>query len=600
MSAPVSTKVAPSLFADLAKKAPARLVRKLDKNPQIARSWSWEEGAEGKTTVATDRGETVTLRPISGVLSAAEQVSCTCLLTPRCLHVLAVVTSLDVAEPSGPIAAQKAPPTESEPTEVELTDGQRKAAQAAWIAATAVVESGALGAGALTQAELLRAAHSCRGAGLYRLSSAGVRVFRSIRELKERSAAFSLSRLSSDLSEMLECSYILSNDGQRRGQPLPHSLIGTARRRYEEAGSLHLFGLLSEPVVAAGGYAGVVTYLCDSDGRVFTTADVKPGPPSRASTAYSAPVSVGDVCSPHRDLCRQVLYLQHAKTSHDGRLSAGAKVKAVRGGSSSWSDQGPSALFDAPLADQMERVARAVALPPAERRAGADLLFLTGEVVGASRAGVVLAVRSGQAQKPLITLRAPSDHSFLEFNRNLERLGRLRGLPVRVAGRVQMDRPRWLTALALAPGLSDERSTPSLRLPTHWEGRVNMGLDPLQGAHIEGAGAQHPGIEPADGSEPNPLELLRRRLDRMAIGGRATLPPEAREALEAEAARLRHAMMPSAAQLLRTLAESANKAGRDISGARKRGASHDLAVVWLTACMYERVARHELFVAAWQ
>ena len=76
--------IPPALVAELTEAVPKRIVRKLDKKPELAESWDWSAAGVG-----TDKGETVSWSLEDGTVST---LSCTCLLAPRCLHVLAVAT----------------------------------------------------------------------------------------------------------------------------------------------------------------------------------------------------------------------------------------------------------------------------------------------------------------------------------------------------------------------------------------------------------------------------------------------------------------------------------------------------------------------------
>src|ERR1051326_3289093 len=85
--------IAPELVAALIESTPERVRQRLDRNPDAAANWTWQ-ARESAWAVDTG-GETVTL-PEGHVLSI-EQVTCTCLLAPRCFHVLACLTRLEVA-----------------------------------------------------------------------------------------------------------------------------------------------------------------------------------------------------------------------------------------------------------------------------------------------------------------------------------------------------------------------------------------------------------------------------------------------------------------------------------------------------------------------
>jgi hypothetical protein len=81
-------------MATLAEQAPARLVKKLDAEPRVAETWTWAADGD-RWTVTTDRGEVVTLT--GPRLATPADLSCSCLLAPRCLHLLAVVAILPLS-----------------------------------------------------------------------------------------------------------------------------------------------------------------------------------------------------------------------------------------------------------------------------------------------------------------------------------------------------------------------------------------------------------------------------------------------------------------------------------------------------------------------
>ena len=95
----------PSIDAGLAAAvlggAPARVTKRLDAAPAAAEDWTWTEAPDGSWTIEAG-GEQVTLQPVGGSITAAGQLTCTCLLSPRCFHLLATVRRL---EPEGPSSA---------------------------------------------------------------------------------------------------------------------------------------------------------------------------------------------------------------------------------------------------------------------------------------------------------------------------------------------------------------------------------------------------------------------------------------------------------------------------------------------------------------
>jgi hypothetical protein len=564
--------------------APARLVQKLDADPARAERWSWaEEGAAW--TVTTDGGERVTVSPAAGVVRAPGDVRCSCLLSPRCLHVLAVVVRL--APAAGEVAA--AAPTASGDVEAVAVDAPMSAAAArAWSAGAALLASGANGAGTLRQAELLRGIHGCRAAGLHRAAAAGTRVIGWMRELAADRPEFELSGLSADLAELLACARSVA------GAPVAdRGWIGEARRAYLPAGNLRLFGVFTDAVVSRAGHAGVVTYLTDGTGRLFTRGDVAPGGAARALAAYEAPAGLGDALLPHRELGRSGLFVSDATASRDGRLGAGAGVKAVRAAApSSWDDAEVARLWRAPLAEQLARRVAAEERPQDARPAGWDLAFVSGEIVAVGADAVWMATPDAPGSG--LRLVTPAHDARLRTRENLIALRAARGLRVRVVGRFRAAEARTLEPLALGPAPGEQR----LAIAVALAGRANLAFDALGVARADAEPEREP-APPAAALPRDPLEPLRRRVERAALGGLATLPPEAGGEIAREAAGLEARMLGGAAAALRDLAAAAATAERTVAGLRRAADATLFAQSWLRAARYLEAARRALAHARW-
>ena len=87
--------IEPMLLASMIEAAPGRVRRRLDKEPDIAQSWQWLE-QDGQFAVTAGE-EVVQIATDQGVVSRLEQISCSCLLAPKCHHILACVTLLSPA-----------------------------------------------------------------------------------------------------------------------------------------------------------------------------------------------------------------------------------------------------------------------------------------------------------------------------------------------------------------------------------------------------------------------------------------------------------------------------------------------------------------------
>lgn len=279
----------------------------------------------------------------SGTVTDPAQARCTCLLAPRCLHLAAVLGACPVADPESapesvgensggtegpegngapsPVTTDAGTPASVEPVTsaapaapvARLSPARITAASGLWSAATAVLAAGVPAAGAIPQAELLRAAHTARLAGLHRAEAAALRVVRGLREARVGHAGHRLADLVAALRELLLTTGLLAAGD---GSP---ELIGSARRGYRPGGALRVHGVCREPVISATGYGGVVTHLVGDDNRWFSVADVKPGGSARARGAATAPVTVG------------ATVLDHAQLSRGGLLINGATVSPTAG-----------------------------------------------------------------------------------------------------------------------------------------------------------------------------------------------------------------------------------------------------------------------------
>lgn len=616
--------VTPEVMGALAERAPARLVRKLDADPRMAESWAWSADADSKLAVVTDSGETVTLTLVAGVLESADAIACSCLLSPKCLHVLAVARALPLAD--APVETRANAPADAETradapmdaplspavaetalAQLRLDEDGRAAASALFAAAKAALVSGVDALGAVREGELLRAIHGARALGLHRLAAAGLRLVRSARALRERRPESSLPEVADALTEALACASMLARDAA-----LDPAWLGTARRAYAPAGNLRLHGLFTEAVTTTTGYSGVVTYLCDAEGRLYSLSKVLPGDPAQARAAYDGSAAIGDASLSHRALGREGLFVANATASADGRLGSGAAVRAVRSGASSWSDPAPRALF-AELETQLDRARASLRVGPLERRAGWDLLFLEGTLLGATRTALLLSVATPAG--PIALRCAPaSDHVELGHHEAFTALAHAPGLAVRVIGRVRFDAPRTLELLAVGPSdasaetdasdpsypsAQSDDTYPALLLPSAHHGRANLAFDLLRvenAAPMDRIGPR----EEAREAYVDPLDALRRRLLRAALGGRATFPPEADRAIEAEALALEARMMPMGAELLRELSRAARSHDRTLAGRSVAADPAAFARAWLRAARYVEATAVALQAERWR
>ena len=549
-----------------------RIRRRLDADPVIAESWAWVYEAERVKVRAGDAN--VTLPPGPQPISSASAAACDCLLAPACVHVAAVVSRLSLSDGVTTVDAS----AEGSEAEVTASTPEILAAAAAVTSALGrLLEVGAASAGTLAQADILRAVHTCQLLGLHRLAAAGLRVGRGLALLAAGEPEFVLGDLVRDVSEGLAVARRVV-----RGD-LGSDTVGRARRAYESVGSLRLYGLFSEPVIARSGFAGCTTYLADASGRLWSVSDIQPGPPERAVFAHDAPIGIGDSILTHREAARGGLLLGNATASEDGRLGRGQRVRAVSASGVAWDEAPVASLFAPPLEQQLDRVWQANDQPDSERRQGSLLVFVRGAVVGKDRDAVVVSV--GDTQMRFVS---PDDNEQLAYRSNLEALGGWAGAKLLFIARPLRERPATLELLACGTSSAGATDAPSPTLPASLTGRASLGLDTLPRI----VGGTRRTVDTPHRRRPaiDPLIPLERRLDRLVLGGRLTLGDPAASAVAAEAGMLRRRQLGTAADALLGLSLTA----------RARGGSDDLAMAWLAADIYRRAARRIFATTAWR
>ncbi|MFL1380127.1 MULTISPECIES: hypothetical protein [unclassified Nocardiopsis] len=596
-------RIAPELLAALVEAAPARVRRKLDAAPRAAQEWTWTPG-DGTWTVAAG-GETVTLTGAD--LTDPVQTVCTCLLSPRCLHLLSVVSLLDATADDGPADAPDAPDTSATPdapgapdtaatTATTATAGERPAepagldplaepvavdgparaaARAAWDAAARILARGVRAAGSSGRAELLRASALARAARLPRLSAACVAVAAGPRD--HPTADFDLSAYTASLTALLDLAWRLGG-GPEGERPAPtRADVGVGRRAYTEIGSLRLYGLGCERVVTASGYAGVVTHLVSFSGgapRAWSVSDIAPGGPERASAAHGSRVSFGGTALSHRDLGRAALIAQRVGASADGRLSGMSATTAATADAPPW-DGGPlAALWERPAAEQIADALAALAAPT--RRSGADLVFVEFTVVGPHPEGAEVTI-DGRGH----VLTADGARDPLRA-RNLARIARDPGTVLRAMARPVLERPGRLVPITVGD-LPD--------LPQARRGRADLSMDTLRWAEPTPA-AQAPAAPPPRPAPDPGTAVLARVLSRLAEAGREAAPADS-------GTRLRDRHLPTGADLLDALTAAARERVRTATGESAAPPPDRLALAWLAASTYLTAVRHRLHTLAW-
>lgn len=602
---------APEVVAAAVEGLTSRLRKKLD--AAIEAYAALPVAAEGATrSVRCGEDAQITLTPgPSGVLTDAEQAVCGCLLAPRCLHRAAVLSACPVADPAAVVApgdvAEYGTSEEAEDDGAVAAEGdgavaaeqppgpsaaQVTAATGLRAAAAAVLTAGVPAAGAVPQAELLRAAHAARLAGLHRAEAVALRAVRELRAARARDDGHRTADLVSALRELLLTAHRLA-----AADPDP-ALVGTARRAYRPGGALKVLGVCREPVISATGYGGVVTHLVGEDGRWYSVADVKPGGPARARAAATATVALGSGALDHAGLARGGLLISGATISPDGRLGSGRGVRATPLPGLPWSSGPPAALFGRPLRETVADLLAESQDDNTSALIGCDLV-----VVGAVGDGL-LAREPGPDSahdSPLIRLLPAHSHPDLAHTANFAQLAARPGIRVRVIGRLDLDRAATLRPLAVGP-VPDTEAT--LRLPEDWLGRADLGYDRLRGAHFPPPDAFPPvtGLDdtPADPLADSPLWRMRRLVELAVTGGRRAVAEPARDGdRQGNAAALRRGGFGTMADLAGALTAEADRRTRDAFGCLSDPDADRYALVWLSAAVHLAGAERALVRATW-
>ncbi|MEU9073396.1 hypothetical protein [Kitasatospora sp. NPDC048538] len=655
--------VRPEVVAEVVAGLSVRLQKRLDAAAaKLAERPVLRTGDEWRVEV--DEEAALVLHAAGAVVADQADVRCGCLLAPSCVHRAAAVMLCPLAEepveepagesaapaPAGPERTGAEPvdpeptgtesadpePTGTEPTGTALTGTESAAARHLHRAGCAILAAGVSGAGAVAQAELLRAAHRARLAGLYRPAAAAVTVVTRVRAARSGAPEYRLADLVAGLRELLALTTALTC-----GVGPVAGLRGTARQVYEEEGGLRLHGLFAEPVLTAT-HAGALSWAVDAAGRLSTIAEVVPHGDAAAAAAQAVgagnrAVRLGEAQLSHREFSRAGLLVQGATRSAAGRLGAGAAVRAVRASGAAWTAEPVAALWAEPAAVQVARALEAEEEPHDTRRAGSDLLFLDVTLLGAVPDGPggapqLLARCTDGAEDGhgadagpgadgpglLLALRPGHEHPGLAFRANLALLATAPGLRLRVIGRLERAERPALRLLAIgtppapprAPGDHDPQGAPALALPVDRADRVNLGLERLQTADLAGAdrtaaaptGPAPTGAAPRDlpAAAPYgpPVHVLGRRVDQTVTTGRhATAPSAATAAADREL--LRAAGLGTAAELLDVLRSAAADQRRDVFGRVVADDHEAFAGAWLAAACYTEAVATALCAAGW-
>ncbi|MFB8236775.1 hypothetical protein ACFC58_09500, partial [Kitasatospora purpeofusca] len=223
--------VRPEVVAEVVAGLSARLQKRLDgAAAKLAERPVERTGEDWR--IAVDEETELVLHAPGGVVATSGDVRCGCLLAPACVHRAAAVTVCPLADgeppadqadhPDHPDHAEQAEraaadsrspasapaPLPEGPQEDAAAAGALGAAERAAVdqlhrVGSAALAAGVGGAGAVLQAELLRAAHRARLAGLHRPAAAAVAVVTRIRAARSGEPDHRLADLVAGLRELL-------------------------------------------------------------------------------------------------------------------------------------------------------------------------------------------------------------------------------------------------------------------------------------------------------------------------------------------------------------------------------------------------------------
>ena len=563
-------KITTELLVQLTSAAPARVQKRLDKNPQAANEWDW---SEDKGVIKVDTGtQTVTMTPVDGVVQQADQMQCDCLLAPKCLHLLACVTLLEIQQETqtADVPDESSSPSdetiESDATTdaVQADETTVRTAAALFDSASQIVVTGYERASTVIIGQLMQAAHHARAIGLHWPAASAIRVVEGIRQQRISARGADATTLRRDMFELLSSSRMIQQ--QTTGwQKLP----GTARRKYHPRDeAMKLQGVFVEPVLTDNGYAGMVVYLKDESHNWFTISDVRLGDAERLAGVWKGGIPIGNKSVPANDLMSCRVTIRGGGVSDDSRLGLGSKAELALQHGKDWLSESMQQWVSTDLATQMRRVWTNRHTPDLARPAGWDLVGLQVEVLGASGSHLVARILESGRRVPLGVM---SENTNLEYRRNLQRLAAAPGMLLNVVARFDFTRPAALLPLAIAPldesvlpvdenvdaeesSANDNPPRPKLVLPDTVNGCWQLGWQRLQPEHFSRTSEPVVLSEDAWTTTANAtLDPMQRRIQAMLQGGHHSIPDLSSDSLQIDAARYLEAWYETAAVVLMEL-----------------------------------------------
>lgn len=604
-------KITSIFLSQLVEQSPGRVRKRLDSEPAVADSWNWTHQENVWTIQSND--ETVRLQSPNGVLTGLEDVSCSCLMSPKCFHILACCSSLPLehsqasaAEPASEehSSADASPPTDCEldTRTVEVTDTMRASAILVRESLSALLRVGARNAGILLQSGLLRAGHASRASDLYSLSNTMLRIAEGVQRFRQQSDEADSLALKEDVASAFFACHSLLN------QPtVPKWIVGQSRRVFESLDVRKLNGVLAEPILTRSGFAGVSVYLQDTnEGGLYTVNELRTGDTSLIRQAYRGGIDLGGITVEAKELCRSTFAVQELTVSEDSRLGKG---KSTRWATTKREQTEPfsGGRFANSIDAQLEKLFSLSDTPNEQRPAGWDLVSITATVMGSNGAIVVVAVEgSDQPWRLGVMIDSPE----LEYRHNLALIARCPRLQLRCLVRVRENVPYCADLLAIANVSSvpaESQADPKLELPQDWQGICNTGLDRLERHFIRGIERWSEEIVLEGESDPvdtiakytTPIE---RRLVGMVLGGRDAIPILGSKSHRRDSNQLKKLFLPMGAHLLDLLATKAHEdAVRVAYESKSVSESQDESATAFLACdTYNRTTKRSLTISKWK
>lgn len=562
------------LLADVLESLPARLRKKIDLNEAPDATDPGALSADGSSFVVKQASGTVTFT--ADPLTSIDQLSCDCLLSPRCLHLAHAALRCQVADVSP--AADSNPSdsdidTEDGGTENVGTDeariedsnaenasadsknpsgysglskSQEALVERALSSCTQLLANGTKLRDPLQLSAFLRLAHEGKALKLYSLGEFSA----ALTQLLISSENFSRAALVAATSDLFLCAHQLRH-GHKQGS-LSKEQFGTPRRSYASRPALKLQGLFTEPIIAGSGYAGVATYLREADGTLWSINSNMPqeaetSPKAQSRQYYHRAPRIGGISTSHFELTRRNLLVNNVKASENGRLGAGAGVSAVASSVAAWDP----AWFETNDAGN----------------GAVTLQRLT--VVGMRGKSLVLAASAAN-----IAVNATDAALVLGALDTLLELARHPGLTLDCVLRKELEATHLL-AFAPDPEL--------VSLPENLHGRIMLGLDLLPASFFKELGTA---IALASEVSLGPAQVMSAWLGKLVTYGRPAVTSDS-TMLGRDVTKLRESQCVHGAELLERLAAAAKEAEREFDGSL-RYLDPPLAQAWLRLAAYSK------------